>query len=807
MISISINDQVYQVPEGITVLQAAEANGIDIPTLCYHKDLSPYGGCRMCVVQVRGARLPMTACNLPVSPALEIRTDTEKIINYRKAVLRMLLVNYYDAGYKRYNGGCDIERDSELMHWCRVYGVDVRARMASRPVFPIDSDPNPFIWVDMNKCIQCGRCVRACAEVQGRFVWSQSYRGYRARIVAGNDSTLLQSRCESCGACVAYCPTGALDLKPSVRSGCADRVTTTTCGYCGVGCKLDLNVRADEPGGRIIRVTSYTGPESSYNGMHLCVKGRFGYEFIHAPERIARPRVRQYLLDKQPRPAGLGPWAEVDWDTALDLAAAGLRQARDRAGEGGVGVLASGKLSNEENYLLAKLARQLLNTDHIDLSAYLYHRAATDGLEETLGIQAASTTFEDITDHAGALLVVGANLTEQHPVLGARVRQAVLRRKLPMVVIHPDFTNIAEFAALALYPHPGTQAVLLNGLMNLLLESGLPDPPLSETDLEGFDAFRRTIAKCPASLAVEICGVAESDLRRAAEILGRSRPVGIIWSVGAADLDHGRDLVRNLANLHLLLGGPGSIGGGVLPLPEHNNSQGAADMGARAGWLPGYRRLEDAAARQDFERGWGAKLPAASGLKANEMLAAVGEGKIAALYILGEEILNTTPQGARYRARLKECPFVVLQEAAFSETDRYADVILPGTTFAEKDGTFTSGERRIQLVREAVAPPGEARPDWQIIAGLARRLMAGSPLEGSHSRWDYAGASEILSEIAALVPIYAGVTPGRLEAGERLHWPAAPEGKESASKLEIGPVKWAVVEPVEAAPAGGRPLE
>ena len=303
MISISINDQTYEVPEGYTVLQAAELIGITIPTLCYHKDLSPFGGCRLCVVQVRGARLPMTSCNLPVSPALEIRTDSEQVIRYRRAVLRMLLSNYYDAGYKRSNGKFDLDRDNELARWARVYDVDMNMYLAKTPHEPVDSDPNPFVWVDMNKCIQCTRCVRACAEIQGRFVWSQSYRGYKARIVAGADSTMLASRCESCGACVAYCPTGALDNKMSVTAGRPDRLVRSICTYCGVGCQLDLNVKDDVPGGRVIRVTSiHDTALPSPNGLHLCVKGRYGYEFIHSPNRHTRPRVRQYLLDRAPRP-------------------------------------------------------------------------------------------------------------------------------------------------------------------------------------------------------------------------------------------------------------------------------------------------------------------------------------------------------------------------------------------------------------------------------------------------------------------------------------------------------------------------
>ena len=422
-LKMEIDHREVSFPEHISVLRAAELNNIYIPSLCSHKDLSPFGGCRMCVVQVRGARLPMTSCNLPVSPALEIRTDSEQVIRYRRAVLRMLLSNYYDAGYKRSNGKNDLDLDNELARWARFYDVDISTNMAKKPHEPVDSDPNPFVWVDMNKCIQCTRCVRACAEIQGRFVWSQSYRGYKARIVAGTDSTMLASRCESCGACVAYCPTGALDNKMSVNTGRPDRLVRSTCTYCSVGCQLDLNVKDDVPGGRVIRVTSNHDPAlPSYNGLHLCIKGRYGYEFIHNSRRHTRPRVRQYLLDGAPRPKDRGRWVDVDWDTAFNFAAKGLVKARGMGSDSSsIGILGSGKLLNEENYLLNKLARQVLGTNHIDLSSNIYSASVVDGMLESAGLPAMTGTFDEVARNAHSLLVIGSNLTEQHPVFGAMV--------------------------------------------------------------------------------------------------------------------------------------------------------------------------------------------------------------------------------------------------------------------------------------------------------------------------------------------------------------------------------------------------
>ena len=814
MIRLKINDQRVDAEEGTTVLQAAASIGVIIPTLCYHKDLSPFGGCRLCVVDIQGGRLPMTACNLPVSSGLTVQTETPTIVRYRRAVLRMLLSNYYDAGYKRLNGEFGPDENNELARWCQVYDVDIRQSMAKKPLFPVDSDPNPFVWVDMNKCIQCTRCVRACGEVQGRFVWSQSYRGYRARIVAGADSTMLASRCESCGACVVYCPTGALDNKMSVSAGIPDRVLRSTCTYCGVGCQLELNVKEDVPGGRVMRVTSDTETTaSSVNGLHLCLKGRYGYEFIHHPHRQTHPRVRQYLLEGGQRPDGHGNGSakgtklvEVDWDTALDLAARGLRQVRDEYGGESVAVLASGKLLNEENYLLNKLARQVLGSNHIDCCANLYSASVVDGLMETVGLPAMSNSFQDIAQQAQSLLVIGSNLTEQHPVFGAQIRQAVLRRKLKLVIASPDFVNIAEYAALDLRHQPNTETALVNGLMHIILEKGWQDQACIEKYPQGFAETRSVIDQYPPQRVAQITGVSVESLYQAAEILAQHRPAAVLWSLGLADPMMGRHSVHALASLQLLLGNLDRPGGGLNPLRSQNNIQGACDLGALPDMLPGYQAVMDPIARHHFEQAWGMSLPSQPGMKAAEIMSAAGQGRIKALYIVGEEVINTSPQGAQVRRALDACDFVVLQESLASEAVRYADVLLPGVTFAEKSGTFTSSERRIQLVRQAIQPLGEARPDWEIIANLARRIIAGGkrPLAGAaYADWEYAETEQIMQEITALTPIYAGVSISDLAHGKRVQWPVDASGAPGTPLLQVGAFSDGLVQwiPAEQTPA------
>ena len=361
MVNLTINGQPLSVAEGQTVLQAARQAGILIPTLCDHPDLTPIGGCRLCVVEVKGLRTPAASCTLLAQEGQQVETDTPKLIAARRFILDILLSTYYSKDLTQADGS-----ENELLHWASVYGVDPQVYAAKAPRYPEDSDPNPFVRVDLNRCILCRRCIRACQEVQGRFVWGLSERGYETRITAGSDQPMLEARCESCGACVAYCPTGALENKLSYNLGAPERKVTTTCTYCGVGCQIDLNVKD----GRVIRVTS--NPEAPVNGMHLCVKGRYGYDFIHHPSRLTKPQVREYLLKGEKRQgADRGPWVEVEWDTALDIVAGKLSATRAAYGPDSIGYLTSAKCTNEENYLMNKLARQVTGTHNIDHCARL----------------------------------------------------------------------------------------------------------------------------------------------------------------------------------------------------------------------------------------------------------------------------------------------------------------------------------------------------------------------------------------------------------------------------------------------------
>jgi predicted molibdopterin-dependent oxidoreductase YjgC len=770
VISLTINGQALEVAENTTVLNAAAQAGIVIPTLCHHKDLTPYGGCRLCSVDIRGMRLPATACTMLVSPAMIVQTESPELTRYRRTILELLLVRFYDAGYT-HNGSAGPKLDTQFAHWVRHYGIDLERAMAREPFRQIDSDPNPFIWVDKNKCIMCTRCVRACAEVQGRFVWTQAYRGYDLRIVAGADTTMLQARCESCGACVAHCPTGALDNRMAVKLAAPDRTVTSICPYCGVGCQIHVNVKDDVPGGRVLSVSSFA--DAAVNGDHLCVKGRYGYDFVHAPKRIQRPRVRKYLLDGSARPGRRGPWVEVDWDTALNMAASGLHDARDRHGSHALGVLTSGKVLNEDSYLMNKFSRQVLGTNNIDSVTHLDRSAAEYGLISSFGLAAASNSMADISANACSLLVLGSDLTESHPVFGSRIRQAVLRRKVKLIAACSTFFNIEEYAALSLRYARGSETALLNGLMRIVVDRGWQDPKFVAERTPGFDDLRPILDKYPTDRVSQLTNIPTDRLIRAAEIMAMNRPTAAIWDPAVSPSKDGADVVLSLANLQLLLGNVGVPGGGVLPLQSDNNSQGAFDMGAHPSILPGHQFVDDEQARRRFDDAWGTEVPLKPGLSAAEMVEAAGAGALHALLILGGNPWQDQASMVIRRA-LEKCEFVVLCDVMDSEMAHYADVLLPGTSFAETAGTYTSTERRIQLVRAAIPPQGGSRPEWEVISELARRSLAlGSRrlAEAPYSGWDYTGTAQIMQEIAALTPLYAGVSHDRLERGDELMWP------------------------------------
>jgi len=779
MISLTINGKTVEAETNQSILEAAKRAKIGIPTLCYHKDLSPTGACRMCLVSVTGARGLLPACTTQVSEGMVVETDNEKLQLARKTVLELLLSAYYDKNLQ------DEQPDNDLLRLARLYRLDPNDYMPAKPRYTIDSDPNPFIHVDLNKCILCTRCVRACEEVQGRFVWGVSERGFESYVTPGANDPLLEARCESCGACVAYCPTGALSHKPSIKLPLAETKVTTTCPYCGVGCQYDLNIVNNE----VVRVTS--NPNSPANGMHMCVKGRFGTSFVNHPDRLTQPMVRQYLLEGKNRANNQdrGPWVKVDWEVALDLAAERLANARNQYGPDSVGVLSSAKCTNEENYLMNKFARQVIGTNNIDHCARLCHASTVAGLATALGSGAMTNPMQDTYDNANTIFVIGSNTTEQHPVFGARMRQAVRVRGTKLIVADPRKIDLCEFATLHIQHRPGTDIALVNGLMNIIVEKGLQDNQFIEERTENYEDLLENLKKYPAEKVSEITGVPVETLYEAVDIIRENSPMAVFWAMGITQHTVGVHNVFALADLQMLLGNFGKPGTGVNPLRGQNNVQGACDMGCLVNVYPGYQAVSADTSREKFQAAWGVELSTKVGKTVTEIIPGALAGTTKAMYILGENPIMTDPDTNHIRKCLEALDFLVLQEIFPTQTSEYADILLPGVSFAEKTGTFTSTERRVQMVREAISPLGNSRQDWEITSDLAKRVMARIDRKfesAPQSGWNYSNSAEIMAEVASLTPSYAGISHERLNNGETLCWPCPSAEHPGTPMLHIG---------------------
>ena len=589
--------------------------------------------------------------------------------------------------------------------------------------------------------------------------------------MAGLDEDLLAARCESCGACVAYCPTGALSNKMSLNSGKAEKLVPTTCTYCGVGCEVTLHIRDNHIQSASARASA------PVNGRRLCVKGRYGYDFVHHPDRLTQPLVRSYLLEQTERDHKnqRGDWVPVSWDTALSIAAQRLSSIQKEHGANSIGVLCSAKCTNEENYLMNKFARQVIGTNNIDHCARLCHSSTVTGLAAAFGSGAMTNSMDDIAKYANLILITGSNTTEQHPVFGTMLRQAVYQRHAKLIVVDPRRIDITEFADLHLQLKGGTDIALFNGLMHIMLKNGWQDSSFIQNRTEGFEEFSENLADYTPSVVSELTGVPVEKLYAAAEMLGTVKPGALIWAMGITQHIVGVQNVLTMANLQMMLGNIGLPGSGVNPLRGQNNVQGACDVGGLPNYYPGYQQVIQPQAREKFEAAWGLPLDPNLGLTVTEMVPAACTGRIKALYVMGEDPVMSDPDSNHVRECLEQLDFLVEQDIFPTETSVYADILLPAVSFAEKSGTFTNTERRVQLVNQALTPLGEAKPDWQITSDLAQRMIKANHREieknAPFGGWSYQDPSDIMAEISALTPSYAGVTYKRLKAGERLQWP------------------------------------
>ena len=730
-INLIINGQEVKAKKGMTVLEAAQAADIYIPTLCYDPDLEPYGGCRLCVVEIENMRGLPTACTTPATDGMVVRTETPAVSEVRCTTIDLLIADHpMDCLTCSKNQRCDLQKVAAYL------GITERRLPSADKSFPID-DSNPFFYLDRNYCILCGRCVRTCDEVTGVNAIEIIDRGYPSRVSPFGDKPLLESICQSCGECVARCPVNALMPKSAMPP---IGEVETTCPYCGVGCGMYLGLRD----GRIVSIQG--SRENPASKGRLCVKGRFGIsEFVHHPERLATPLIRRN-----------GGFAEADWEEALGFVASKLTSYSKEQ----VAVISSAKCTNEDNYVIQKFTRAVLGTNNIDHCARLCHAPSVTGLVQSFGSGAMTNSISDIGD-AACILAIGTNTTETHPIIGFNVKKAV-RRGTKLIVANPRGIHLVRFADIWLRHNPGTDVALLMGMMKVIVDEKLLDSAFIEERCENFEAFKESLEGFDLAFVEKVTGVPSSQIIEAALMYATNRPAALLYAMGITQHSHGTDNVIATANLAMLTGNIGKPGSGVNPLRGQNNVQGACDMGALPNVYPGYQAVADSAIREKFEAAWGGTLSPTPGLTITEILEAAYQGRIKALYLIGENPMLSEPDASHVREALGRLDLFVAQDIFLTESAQLAHVVLPGVTFAEKDGTFTNTERRVQRVRKVIEPVGNSKPDWWITCQIGQR-MGGKGFDFTHP-------SEIMDEIARLTPSYGGISYERLEAGG-LQWP------------------------------------
>lgn len=753
-ISLSIDNIDIKVPRGTTILEAARISGIYIPSICSHPDLKPVGMCKLCVVDIKGWDRFPTACDTLAEQGMIVSTKTEELQEMRRNALEILLsltnhpVSYFSCdrklecsdfrecmrrfpstvccSYCPKNGECEIQKAATYVG---LEKVRYQTTYRNLPVLR-----EPFFDRDYNLCILCGRCARMCAEVRGEGILA-SNPDYHRRHSIGPES-LVDSGCKFCGACVDACPTGALYARFERWQRPKDTITTT-CPYCGVGCQMDLGVLDN----RIVRVR---GKRAAPNSGQLCVKGRFGLDFIDNPERLKTPLIRRN-----------GSLAPATWEEAFSLIAERLSRYQGDS----FAMLSSAKCTNEENYIAQKFARLVMGTNNIDHCARLCHASTISALAQSFGSGAMTNSIAELND-SGCIFVIGSNTSEQHPVIALKIRDAKLRGA-KIIVANPRWIDLCKIADVWLRLQPGTDVPLILDICKAILDEGLIDADFIGRRCEQFEEFRDHLIKTEYSSGVT--GVDHDLIKQAARMYAAGKPSSIIYSMGITQHSHGVDNVLALANLAMMTGNVGIPSSGINPLRGQNNVQGSSDMGALPNLLPGYQSVSQEVVKEKFKEIWGSKMPDSPGLTLIEMMNAAGAGKIKAMYIIGENPILSEPDSNHVREALKQLEFLVVQDIFLTETAELADIVLPAVSFAEKDGTFTNTERRVQRIRKAIAPVGKSMADWEILTELGRRM-------GHEKEFAYSGPADIMSEISKVAPIYKGINYERLEESG-IQWP------------------------------------
>jgi formate dehydrogenase major subunit len=767
-VTLTVDGFVVTVPAGTSVMRAASEAGIQVPKLCATDSIEAFGSCRLCVVEIEGRRGTPSSCTTPVSEGMVVHTQSAKVRKIRRGVMELYISDHpLDCLTCAANGDCELQDMAGAVGLRDVRYTGAENHFAPRqngeanPRYIAKDESNPYFAYDPSKCIVCSRCVRACEEVQGTFALTIEGRGFEARVSPGMGSDdFLTSDCVSCGACVQACPTGTLQEKSVIELGTPSRSVVTTCAYCGVGCSFKAELNGDQ----LVRMVPHK--QGKANRGHSCVKGRFAWGYANHADRILNPMIRDRVDE---------PWREVSWDVALAFAAARLRSIQAEHGRRSIGVITSSRCTNEETFLVQKLARAVFLNNNTDTCARVCHSPTGYGLGQTFGTSAGTQDFDSV-EQTDVVIVMGANPTDAHPVFASRLKKR-LRAGAKLIVIDPRKIDLVKSnhieAAHHLALRPGTNVAVITALAHVIVTEGLADEAFirDRCELDDYAAYAAFVAdpRHSPEATEALTGVPAASLRAAARTFATGGNGAIYYGLGVTEHSQGSTTVMGIANLAMLTGNIGRPGVGVNPLRGQNNVQGSCDMGSFPHELPGYRHVKNADVRAIYERLWGVEIDPEPGLRITNMLDAAVDGSFRGIYIQGEDILQSDPDTRHVAAGLAAMDCVIVHDLFLNETANYAHVFLPGSTFLEKDGTFTNAERRINMVREVMAPKN-GYADWEVTLLLANAMGAD---------WRYTHPREIMAEIAATTPSFAGVSYELLERMGSVQWPvnaAHPEG-------------------------------
>lgn len=766
-VNVSIDGVSIHVPTGTSVMRASALAGVKIPKLCATDQLAAFGSCRLCLVQIEGRRGFPASCTTPVEEGMRITTQSPRLAELRRNVMELYISDHpLDCLTCTANGNCELQDMAGVVGLRAVrYGMAGENHFDAASAEPKD-ESNPYFTFDPSKCIVCSRCVRACEEVQGTFALTISGRGFDSKVSASNNQSFLDSECVSCGACVNVCPTATLSEKSLIELGQAERTVTTTCAYCGVGCSFHAEVK----GQQVVRMVP--NKDGGANEGHACVKGRFAWGYASHPDRLKHPMIRRSIDD---------PWQVVSWEEAFNHAASEIRRIQAKYGRKSVGGITSSRCTNEETWLVQKLIRTGFGNNNVDTCARVCHSPTGYGLKQTLGESAGTQDFLSVAD-ADVVVVMGANPTDGHPVFASRLKRR-LREGAELIVIDPRAIDLVRSphvqAKYHLQLRPGTNVAMINGLAHVVVSEGLVDEAFVAARCEqpAFQAWREFILRPehrPEAVA-EVTGVPADLIRAAARLYATAGNAAIYYGLGVTEHSQGSTTVMGIANLAMATGNIGRRGVGVNPLRGQNNVQGSCDMGSYPHELPGYRSVKDDSARQTFNDYWQTELDPEPGLRIPGMLNEAVAGNFKAMYIQGEDVAQSDPNTQHVQEALRNLECLIVQDIFFNETAKYAHVLFPGASFLEKDGTFTNAERRISRVRKIVEPVA-GLADWEATVGFAQAL--GVPMHYDHP-------SQIMDEVAALTPSFAGVSYDKLDALGSIQWPCNDERPQGSPIMHV----------------------